>query len=710
MEAEIDYHLSGLKFTEIVMGKHLISSEESTGQIQQVNQGCMWGMFHIFDYHRWGVKRVFHCKKKRHARYKKKTSLQDQQNAVTDAESLKVSQHREISNAKGQASSGNALHQKKDVNTTTDQGSLNRDISIKFKNNDDVLEVINVEKNALLKFLRDIDIGGKKIHQTPHNKAKLTKSGSFPLTAPSKVKNISSSTFRSKQTEIWHFPKGEKLLAGTQAPKKLGSSLVKDISYETSKSSASDLGIDSVTAMQQKPSISSRPSEGLSHKGWNQVVIHQFKAIKQKIKHALVEFKKSGHQTSVEVIHNNEKEISQSLDVGVIQEYRKSKSLSEAKASESDSNKHEASLMRRTSSLNESMDRYTQLFEKSMSKEIKWQSSKSKSLRLTNDDKIHKSRHARMFSRSNLSMPNLESLGFILHDVLIDTNEANNTVESDNDVQRKSVSVPLKIDKSLEHFKEAEVDETVEGSARDVNPSSLSDNPAVKTSMTTYLSKEATTSLEISCQDNIISQAEGKESNTRSSNASVTDIDTNNSLENHFLHFKSYPENDSNFKYVKDILEFSGFMGNEQTQMRYTVDQPMKPSLFTALEEIFLHENECSEEENINMCDHQLLFNLVNEVLFQIYENSPTYFPKPFAFNYKLKPMPKGNYLVKEVWDSVSSYLRLRPELDQTLDDVVGRDLTKGSGWMNLQQEEECVSLELEEMIIDDLLDEILFS
>lgn len=710
MEAEIDYHLSGLKFTEIVMGKHLISSEESTGQIQQVNQGCMWGMFHIFDYHRWGVKRVFHCKKKRHARYKKKTSLQDQQNAVTDAESLKVSQHREISNAKGQASSGNALHQKKDVNTTTDQGSLNRDISIKFKNNDDVLEVINVEKNALLKFLRDIDIGGKKIHQTPHNKAKLTKSGSFPLTAPSKVKNISSSTFRSKQTEIWHFPKGEKLLAGTQAPKKLGSSLVKDISYGTSKPSASDLGIDSVTAMQQKPSISSRPSEGLSHKGWNQVVIHQFKAIKQKIKHALVEFKKSGHQTSVEVIHNNEKEISQSLDVGVIQEYRKSKSLSEAKASESDSNKHEASLMRRTSSLNESMDRYTQLFEKSMSKEIKWQSSKSKSLRLTNDDKIHKSRHARMFSRSNLSMPNLESLGFILHDVLIDTNEANNTVESDNDVQRKSVSVPLKIDKSLEHFKEAEVDETVEGSARDVNPSSLSDNPAVKTSMTTYLSKEATTSLEISCQDNIISQAEGKESNTRSSNASVTDIDTNNSLENHFLHFKSYPENDSNFKYVKDILEFSGFMGNEQTQMRYTVDQPMKPSLFTALEEIFLHENECSEEENINMCDHQLLFNLVNEVLFQIYENSPTYFPKPFAFNYKLKPMPKGNYLVKEVWDSVSSYLRLRPELDQTLDDVVGRDLTKGSGWMNLQQEEECVSLELEEMIIDDLLDEILFS
>jgi hypothetical protein len=161
---------------------------------------------------------------------------------------------------------------------------------------------------------------------------------------------------------------------------------------------------------------------------------------------------------------------------------------------------------------------------------------------------------------------------------------------------------------------------------------------------------------------------------------------------------------------VKDILEYSGFTRNEQTQMRYTVDQPIKPTLFTALEESLLHENEYSGEENTNMCDHQLLFNLINEVLFQMYENSPTYFPKPFTFNYKLKSMPKGNYLVNEVWDNVSSYLSLRPELDETLDDVVGRDLTKRSGWMNLQQEEECVALELEEMIIDDLLDEIIFS
>ncbi|KAL5082512.1 hypothetical protein RYX36_010933 [Vicia faba] len=684
------------------MGNQMIDSEKSSVGIQKVNQGCVWSWFHILDYHHWGVKRAFRHRKKRQAKNKRKTTLQDQQNAVTEAESSLVNQHRETS----YASSENALPQKKDGKSA--ESSLSRNISIKFKNNDDVLEIVSMEKNLLLKFLKDIDFSGKKNHKASYNKARLTKSGTFPLPASAKTKNISSSTFRSKQAKIWNFPKGENFLVGTQAPKKFGSNSVNDVSYESQKPSASDLGTDS--AVEKSPSVSSRRSEGLSHRGWNQVVLHQFKVIKQKIKQAVVELKKSSHQTSVYAIHNNEKEISESVDGGAIQEYKTSRSLNETKAFDSDfdSNKCEVRL------LNESMDRYTQLFEKSLSKEIKWKSSKSKSLKLTNDvdSNIHKSRHAPRFVRSNCSMPNLESLEFILQEALLDTKDiGNNAVESDID---------------------AGTDETVEGSSRVVNPSHLSDKIAEKiegvtydrsdesfpqenmevSMMNTFLSKEVTTSLETSFQDSTINQAQGKESNTRGdSNTSITAEDTNKSLENHFLNFKSYTENDSNFKYVKDILEYSGFIGNEQIQTRYTVDQPIKPSLFVALEESLLHENEYSAEENSNMFDHQLLFNLINETLFEIYEKSPTYFPRPFAFNHRLKPMPKGNYIVKEVWDNVSSYLSLRPELDQTLDDVVGRDLIKRSGgWMNLQQEEECVALDFEEMIIDDLLDEIIFS
>ena len=173
---------------------------------------------------------------------------------------------------------------------------------------------------------------------------------------------------------------------------------------------------------------------------------------------------------------------------------------------------------------------------------------------------------------------------------------------------------------------------------------------------------------------------------------------------------KSDTDTDSNFKYVKDVLEFLGFMGNEDIQMWHTLDQvALKPSLPMDLDRSWGHEIESTGEDSVNTNHHLLLFNVVKEVLLQIHETS-TYFPRPFSFNNRLRPMHKGQYLLNEIWTRVNSYLSLRPELDQTLDDVVGRDLAKSSGWMNLQHEEECVALALEEMIVKDLLDEVIFS
>lgn len=190
---------------------------------------------------------------------------------------------------------------------------------------------------------------------------------------------------------------------------------------------------------------------------------------------------------------------------------------------------------------------------------------------------------------------------------------------------------------------------------------------------------------------------------------SLPEKETNKRRDNYFLLFGSDVETDSDFNYVKHIIEVSGFMENEHTQMWHTENQPLKPSLFKDLEASLFKEIECSGKEISIHNDHQLLFNIVNEVLLEIYEGSSTYFPRPFSFNLRLRPVPKGSHLLKEVWTRVNSYLSLRPELDQTLDDVVGRDLAR-SGWMNHQWEEECVALELEDMIVDDLLDEIIFS
>ena len=47
-------------------------------------------------------------------------------------------------------------------------------------------------------------------------------------------------------------------------------------------------------------------------------------------------------------------------------------------------------------------------------------------------------------------------------------------------------------------------------------------------------------------------------------------------------------------------------------------------------------------------------------------------------------------------------------ELYLSLDYYVSKDLAKYDGWMNLQFDSECVGLELDDLIFDDLLEEII--
>ncbi|KAJ8533946.1 hypothetical protein K7X08_007270 [Anisodus acutangulus] len=69
-----------------------------------------------------------------------------------------------------------------------------------------------------------------------------------------------------------------------------------------------------------------------------------------------------------------------------------------------------------------------------------------------------------------------------------------------------------------------------------------------------------------------------------------------------------------------------------------------------------------------------------------------------------------GYHLLEEVWKDISWWLSYKLENDQSLlDDAASRDLAKGDNWMNLQFDAECVGLELEDLIFDDLLDELIF-
>lgn len=159
-------------------------------------------------------------------------------------------------------------------------------------------------------------------------------------------------------------------------------------------------------------------------------------------------------------------------------------------------------------------------------------------------------------------------------------------------------------------------------------------------------------------------------------------------------------KNNAEFNYVRGVLELSGFSRNETLGQWHSEAYPLNPSVF--------EEHECcagNEEDGIS--NQILLFDLINEVLLRIHERSFCYWPTPLTTRSSMHPLPKGSRVLEEVWAEIRWLLSAAPQSDQDMDDAVSRDLAKNDGWMNLQLDAECVGLELEELIFDDLVDEI---
>lgn len=183
---------------------------------------------------------------------------------------------------------------------------------------------------------------------------------------------------------------------------------------------------------------------------------------------------------------------------------------------------------------------------------------------------------------------------------------------------------------------------------------------------------------------------------------------TDKNLKNDILQFQVDAKDQAEFDYVKDILELSGFSGNELLGTWHSDDQPVDPSMISEMEGCMLFDPECSGNEEGGNCYHLLLFDLINEVLMEIYAKSYTYYPKSLSTLSHIRPMPVGYHVLEEVWATISWYLTSCPKTEHVLDYVVHRDLAKCDGWMNLQFDTECVVLELEDLIFDDLLEDVI--
>jgi len=158
------------------------------------------------------------------------------------------------------------------------------------------------------------------------------------------------------------------------------------------------------------------------------------------------------------------------------------------------------------------------------------------------------------------------------------------------------------------------------------------------------------------------------------------------------------------FNYVKYVLEISGLTGKECLSAWHSSNHPVDPLLYEEMES----DLEFCSYGGSGQCNHHVLFDLINETLLELSGRSYCYCSPPLSSSDSHShPMPKGCHTLHQVWTHMNKSLCLRSKTGLTIDDHVSRDLERRDGWVNPQIFSQCVSLELEDLILQDLLEEI---
>ncbi|KAK8458252.1 hypothetical protein SEVIR_3G339400v4 [Setaria viridis] len=170
------------------------------------------------------------------------------------------------------------------------------------------------------------------------------------------------------------------------------------------------------------------------------------------------------------------------------------------------------------------------------------------------------------------------------------------------------------------------------------------------------------------------------------------------------LHIYVSDKNEADFQYVKDILKKSGFSCGDVDW--YASNQPVSPVVFEEAE-CSCQELSMASDEPQSIVRRMLLFDLINEVLLDIYDSSLVIGPWHSRFDLRTRPIPMGSHVLEEVWAKVSCYLGLHWREGQTVEDIVAHDLMRKDNWMNLVYDAECTALDIEDLMVEDLLDDV---
>ncbi|MCD9646306.1 hypothetical protein HAX54_036037 [Datura stramonium] len=579
-----------------------------------------------------------------------------------------------------------------------------------------------------------------QLHSTQASKLMLgfIKSISFPSRRSQGIKAVRSRKCKNKM-ECGHYAKGEdESQLGSEVSGSAGFDSAEQLNSHsvtsTDLSSDDDVGQHMLRRAESfdNASLCSPRAEKKHHE--SKLILNRFKNLKQKIRHALEESRKERRRIVMDAVlhkvphgHRSSEDIEKEINITEGQTangHVKYFPGSTFAHSNSPLTKSEMKSFRRTSSVNESLDRYHRLFDSCFHREDKHHISDRSSFRASTSPSP--ARTSPIGLERILSMPELRYYSsFKLEDspepgssYTLDRGTSSNNlyVGISKSNEQKSLDIPLGSENQTEEGYNSDprssifvdVSEGFDdfGGLKTGEKSSSVENIIEGTSsVISELDKPIPVPLPDMVFHNATSGAAGlsaakgaEEDAVSTDKARFLSSDLNRISQIQFD--KRYK---SEFNYVKDVLELSGFSVNKFLGNWHSADKPMNPSLFDEVEGYCL-----LDQEGVT-CDQLLLFDLINEVLLQIYERSCPNWPKSLTCRSYIHTMPVGYHVFGEVWTDINSCFESEMKINQPIDDAVSRDLDKDGTWMNLQFDAVCVGLELEDLILNDLLEELVF-
>lgn len=260
----------------------------------------------------------------------------------------------------------------------------------------DALDTINFNREFFRKVLRDPSSPFAHHYHNQHvlnTRMGLTKSESFPLPGLSGRRVPGPSRLKRKQDVNRSCEKEE------------------DIGKKSIQSTEVEYREDGIQKLNQAAAdIANNSSSGSTHHfnnpGRSQVAIKHFKDLKQKIKHAIKESKSERHRITMDAILHKlprNQGFSKDLNNETLDQLKDPSLTSDCKRSRSSRRHH----MRRTSSVNETLDRYCQLYESTFKREAK--QPVSEKLKVKREEEASPSRNTTKSLGRIFSLPEIKS-------------------------------------------------------------------------------------------------------------------------------------------------------------------------------------------------------------------------------------------------------------------------------------------------------------